>query len=249
MKMIPKKAILDADIIAYKAACYLDIEGVDELECRLDQDIKNWTPKGVNEITLALSCSRRKNYRRAEWATYKKNRDSQSSPDSLGFCREYLIEAYTTLVEPRIEADDILGVYVSRGDYIGVTIDKDLKCIPGYHWNPNKDKDIRFISEEEADKAFYLQWMSGDSTDGIPGLWRIGPKTAIKFLDEWDIDTWEEKILELYEEDKYQPKSGKVDPLAMARCIRILRNGEYNFETKEITLWCPKVGYNENKES
>jgi DNA polymerase-1 len=249
MKMtIPTTALLDADIIAYKAACFIDNEGVDELESRLDQDVINWTPDGIDDVTLAFSCSRKKNYRRDFWPSYKSHRDATDSPDSLSMCREYLTDTYPTLTEPRLEADDILGIYVSRSEMIGVTIDKDLKCIPGYHWNPDKDKDIRHVSEGEADIFFLIQWMAGDATDGIPGLWRIGPKKAEKFLEEWAEEDWEQSIIDLYGVEKYYPKGGEVDPLAMARCVRILRDGDYDFKTKEIKLWCPMVGYNENKE-
>ena len=247
---MPKKAILDADIIVYKAACYLDIEGTDELEDKLTSDIKRWTPKGVDEVCLALSCSRRKNYRRDFWERYKSNRDGADSPDSLGLCREYLIDSHNAMLEPRLEADDLIGIYVSSHEMVGVTIDKDLKCVPGFHWNPDKDKkEIRYITEEEADRFFYLQWMSGDSTDGIPGLWRIGPKKADRFLDTWEPDEWQDKIIEMYGEEKYQPKDGKVDAVSMARCVRILRDGEYDFDTKKIELWNPIVGYNDIEEN
>ena len=247
-KKIPTTAIIDADIILYKAACYLDIEGLDEMEDKLESDIKKWTPEGVDTVHLAVSCSRKSNFRRSFWKKYKSHRDSSDSPDSLGACRDYILEKDNSLFEPRLEADDLIGIHTSSQEMIGVTIDKDLKCVPGYHWNPDKDKDIRFVSVEEADRFFYTQWMPGDSTDGIPGLWRVGPKKAEKFLDEWAPEEWQEKILELYDEDKYQPKDGAVDALSMARCVRILRDGEYDFETKKIALWSPIVGYNDNKE-
>ena len=251
MKMIPKKAMIDADIIAYKAACYLDTEGLDELESRLSDDVLKWTPDGVDTIVLALSCSRKNNFRRDFWGDYKKKRDSQDSPDSLNEVREYMLDTWDCLTEPRLEADDLIGIGVSSEEYVGVTIDKDLKTIPGYHWNPDKDDDIRYISEEDADRFFYTQWMTGDSTDGIPGLWRIGPKKAEKLLDSWDKNEWEENIIDMYNEDKYQPEHSLAPNLfamAMARSVRILRDGEYNFETQEIKLWKPMVGSNNSKE-
>ena len=35
----------------------------------------------------------------------------------------------------------------------------------------------------------------------------------------------------------------------MARCVRILRDGEYDFDTKKIELWNPIVGYNDIEEN
>mgnify|MGYP003639409301 CR=1 FL=1 len=252
MKMsIPTTAIIDADIIAYKAACYVDIEGYDEMEGRIKDDLKRWTPKETDSIVLTFSCKRKDNFRRQVWEGYKKKRDASVHPDSLSDCREYMSDNWETITEPSLEADDIMGIYVSRGEMLGVTIDKDLKTIPGYHWNPDKDKDIRYISEEEADRFFHLQWMTGDSTDSIPGLWRIGPKKATKLLDEWDVDTWDEEILEMYSKCSKVIEL-EVDPrefaLSMARSVRILRDTEYDFNTQEVSLWLPIVGYNNDKE-
>jgi 5'-3' exonuclease len=63
-----------------------------------------------------------------------------------------------------------------------VSIDKDMAQIPGWHVNPTKDDFPRWVSEEEADYFLALQWLTGDSTDGIPGLPGIGPKKAEKLL-------------------------------------------------------------------
>ncbi len=95
------------------------------------------------------------------------------------------------------------------------------------------------MTEEEADRFFFLQWMTVDSTDGIPGHWRIGPKKADKLLDTWDKDTWFDEICLMYEDEKYNKNSYNEMEKAMAWCIRILRTGEYDFKNKEIKLWMP----------
>ena len=46
----PNKCVLDGDILAFKAACWADIEGVDYLEDRLKEDIRLWTPEGCDEV-------------------------------------------------------------------------------------------------------------------------------------------------------------------------------------------------------
>ena len=47
-------------------------------------------------------------------------------------------------------------------------------------------------------------------------------------------------------ETRPENKQVDMDPeefaLAMARCIRILRNGEYDKEKEEIILWNPIIG-------
>ena len=142
-----------------------------------------------------------------------------------------------------------MGIYSSSGRGIAVTIDKDLKGVTGWHYNPDKDTKPRYVSPEEAERFFCQQWLTGDSTDGIPGLWRVGPKKADKFLDEWEEEglDWHEQIMAMYEIEKYQPKDTcGLDPkelaVVMGQCVRILSNENFNLKTKELTLWTPKVG-------
>lgn len=241
---IPNLAILDGDIIAYKAAFWADIEGTEDLESRLSQDIENWTPKKCDDVLIAFSCKRSDNYRRDFWSKYKAHRNSVASPDALGYCKEILSDLADTIKEPRLEADDIMGIYISSLQAIGVTIDKDLRTVPGHHWNPDKEKKPVYLTEEAADFFFHQQWMQGDSTDGIPGLWRVGPKKAIKFINNI-IEEDGEVIESIFEEyaTETRPEEMEVSPrefaLSMARCVRILRDGEYDFDTKEIKLWNP----------
>ena len=130
---------------------------------------------------------------------------------------------------------------------MSVTIDKDLRGVPGWHYNPDKEEASVHISQEEADKFFLIQWMSGDSTDNIPGLWRIGHKRALSFLKKWEDEDTISNILDMYTNEKFIPKKtcnleGEDLALAMARCVRILRTGDYDESTQEIDLWVPKVG-------
>ena len=251
---IPKLAILDGDIIAYRAAFWADVEGIEELKPRLKQDVKNWMPEECSDTLVALSCKRKDNFRKDFWSNYKEHRNATASPDSLGYCKELLSELFDSIEEPRLEADDLMGIYVSRGDALGVTIDKDLRTIPGYHWNPDKEKKPTLVTEEAADFFFYQQWMQGDSTDGIPGLWRVGPKKAIKFLNNV-IENDEDIIEAIFDKYADEERPEELDmntkdfALAMARCVRILRDGEYDFESQTINLWEPIVGYNDSKES
>ena len=246
---LPKKAILDGDIILYKAAHTADVEGIDTLEECIRHIVRSWVPEGCSEYILALSCPRSENFRKDFWPKYKSNRDSLHTPDCLYDCREYIIDSYDYYSEDRIEADDIMGI--KAGTNICVTIDKDLRSVPGWHWNPYKENAPVKINKRNADRFFFKQWMMGDSTDGIPGLWKIGPKKADKMLDEWKKKDWTENIIALYEEngncDKYD-MSPEEYYMAMARSVRILRKGDYNFNTKEIKLWSPIVGHS-GKES
>lgn len=241
MKM-PNKAILDGDIIIYRAAFWADIEGIDSLEDRLKDDILRWSPDPDMEIVVAFSDSRKNNFRRDHWPYYKANRDEVARPESLDISREVIFDYCTPLMEDRLEADDLLGMAASSGEAVAVTVDKDLRGVPGWHWNPDKEFGPQYITPEDAHEFFCIQWMTGDRIDGLPGLWRVGPKKAKKFLDSLDREDWESSIIERYmEETRPEGKEVDMDPqdfaLAMARCIRILHNGEYDPETKDLNLY------------
>lgn len=247
MRKIPTKALLDGDILAYQTAFWAEINDPDLFPQKLKKLIKSWTPTEANNIEIALSCSRQCNFRRTEWPKYKANRDDMYTPNYLHDVKDYILSNYKTKALPYIEADDILGIYTSANKTISVTIDKDLKSIQGWHFNPRKDKGLRYITKEEAYKFFCLQWMSGDSTDGIPGLWRIGPKKAEKLLDEWDIADWEDNIIEMYDTEKHRIRDSCGIPhpqiaVAMGRCVKILSKEDYTLRKQEIKLWEPKVG-------
>mgnify|MGYP005817110959 CR=1 FL=1 len=245
----PTKAYLDGDILIYKAAFWADSENPDLIPNKVAKDIKKWTPKGIQDIVITLSCNREDNFRRKIWPRYKLFRDDLYRPEYLDTVKEFMLEEYKCKKFDNIEADDIMGIYASSNRGIAVTIDKDLKGVRGWHYNPDKDKEPRYVSPEEAERFFCQQWIAGDSTDGIPGLWRVGPKKADKFLDDWEEDglEWYEEIMGLYEIEKYQPKDTcGLEPtelaIIMGQCVKILSNENFNLRTKELTLWSPKGG-------
>ena len=61
------------------------------------------------------------------------------------------------------------------------TIDKDLKMIPGHHYNwVTKKKE--FINDADAIRFFYTQLITGDTTDNIVGIYGKGIQAANKIL-------------------------------------------------------------------
>lgn len=246
---LPTTAIIDGDIVAYRAAFWADTEGIEELPGRIMVDIQKWTPPSCTTVYVAMSCPRDRNYRRAFWPDYKKHRDDFKSPDSLRYAIEciYDTQDITTRCVNRLEADDLLGIMVSQGMSVGVTVDKDLRQIPGWHWNPDKEPEPVHISQEEADLKFYTQWIMGDSTDNVWGLWKVGPKKAAKILEETPKEEWDQVIMGMYEAEDWLKRPVEKTPLvskeefalAQARCIRILRDGDYDKDNCKIKLWSP----------
>lgn len=114
---------------------------------------------------------------------YKQNRDPDFKPEHYEALRQYLINVWQAEVVEGQEADDAMGINHTP-DTILCTIDKDMDNIAGLHYNWRKDKKPRMITQEEADNNFYIQLVTGDSVDNIPGLYKLTGQKATKKVKE-----------------------------------------------------------------
>jgi len=155
------------------------------------EQIQALSPSGEMKVYLTGN----DNYRKQIDPEYKAHRKTQRVPEHLNECKQYLLNKYSAELEEGLEADDLLGVeqmlYRKKGEKsIICTLDKDLKCIPGLHYDWRKDV-LSDINPVEADLFFYEQCLMGDSTDNIPGLKGIGPKKA----EAWMSDALKDDVL------------------------------------------------------
>ena len=127
------------------------------------------------------------NYREeiATIAPYKGNRDSGHKPKYYKEMRRYAIDSWGAEVIDGMEADDAVSMEQWANpdkSTIIVSIDKDLLNTPGHHYNPRRDE-YQLVTLAEADRNFWMQGGTGDTTDNIKGLKGVGPKTVWK---EWE---------------------------------------------------------------
>jgi DNA polymerase-1 len=96
--------------------------------------------------------------------------------------------------------------------------------------------DMELITKKKADRHWMIQSLTGDSTDNFKGLIGCGPVTADKILGDAKTlpDMWD-KVVEAYE----KKKQTFADAILTARLSRILREGDFNYKTKEVELWTP----------
>lgn len=156
----------------------------------------------------------RDTFRRDLYPKYKSNRDE--TPENLKSQFPILIEACKAFGVPLIEinkyeADDIIATLATKLESMNYEVriiasDKDLMQLINeniYLFDPIKSK---VIKEPEVLEKFgvtpnqmiSLQTLMGDSTDSIPGVAGIGPKTAAKLLDQFhSIENIYEKIEEV----------------------------------------------------
>lgn len=182
-------------------------------------------------------CDSTRNYfRKKLLPTYKANRANTRKPIILNELRQHLSENYKSYERPGLEGDDVLGILattekVIKGEKVIVSIDKDLKTIPGLHYNTNKPElGVYQITEEEADYWHLFQTLTGDASDGYSGCPGIGPKKAADILEKEA--SWE-AVLATFK------KAGisEEEALTQARIARIVRTEEYDFKRKEPILW------------
>ncbi|MCS5736938.1 hypothetical protein, partial [Herbiconiux daphne] len=106
---------------------------------------------------------------------YKGNRDGFQKPEHWITVYDYIKENYPHAVVNDREADDYLAERQRRsGNTIICTRDKDLLVTPGWHyrWSCGENQPEvlpHFVSEHEAWRNFFIQLLTGDTTDNILG--------------------------------------------------------------------------------
>src|SRR3990167_3841712 len=119
-----------------------------------------------------------KNFRHDLYPEYKANRPPM--PDDLRVQMEpihQIIDAMglPLLVIPGVEADDVIGVLARQA-----TENKTEVIIS------TRDKDMaQLVSEHVPLTNTMTDTLMGDSVDNIPGVPKCGPKTAVKWLQEF----------------------------------------------------------------
>lgn len=178
------KALLDADIIAYRVAAASEQDDVALAKARCTELVTNivYFEANCDEFDGYLTGSN--NFRKniATIKEYKGNR-KQPKPKHLQALRDHLVKMGCVVVDGQ-EADDAIGIaaYAAEPDsYTIVSIDKDLLMLRGKHYNFVK-KEFTYVTEEEGIRAFYTQLLTGDRTDNIQGIPGIGPAKAAKAL-------------------------------------------------------------------
>lgn len=206
---------------------------------------------GAERMVMALS-SYGNRWRNEVMPSYKANRKATRKPLMYPVIREYVHEAYECFERPTLEGDDVLGILMTHptlipGEKVCVSIDKDLKTIPGKHYNYVKQTWLT-VQEQEADYNHLCQAITGDTTDGYPGCPGSGPVAAAKLLEPFtstSVETGGQFLVDVAGAwtvilAAYAKKGLGPDVALMnARVARICRSTEWNFEKKEVVLWQP----------
>ncbi len=237
--------LIDGDILAYTIASNSEQAinwgndfwtlhtDFNECKTKIEDYIKNVTNTfSAKKVYIFLSDTH--NFRKQIYPAHKLNRTNKRKPVCLPQIKRYLFETHEAISEPRLEADDLMGIFATdpniKGNKIIVSIDKDLKTIPG-----NISVDLETVEKITKKKAKYnhaLQTLCGDSVDNFPGAPGIGPIKAAAILNT-------KQIWPAVENAFIKAKLTKEDALLQARLAYILQHGDYNFKSKKIKMWKP----------
>lgn len=184
--------------------------------------------------TYKIYLTGKNNFRHKLYDGYKSTRGAK--PLLYKEVKAYAAGQRNSVIVDGQEADDAMSIanYKNPSAHVIASIDKDLLMVPGYHYNFDKDVAL-LITPEEGLRHFYCQLLAGDRTDDIPGLPRIGLKTAAKRLAHCSTEEelWDE-ALRLWTEHIEASKEA-VDPYHV-----VVRNARLLWmRTKEDEMWVP----------
>ncbi|MEZ5872941.1 MAG: DNA polymerase I [Nitratireductor sp.] len=177
-----------------------------------------------------------KTFRNELYPQYKANRPEP--PEDLrpqfAIIRQATIAFNVPCIEMKdFEADDLIATYARQareagGDVTIISSDKDLMQLVGPNvilYDQMKDKRLGIPEVIEKwgvppEKMIDLQALSGDSTDNVPGVPGIGPKTAAQLLEEYgDLETLLERASEIKQQKR---RENLIEHAGLARISKQL---------------------------
>lgn len=150
---------------------------------------------------IAIFDAKGKNFRHEIYDQYKANRPPM--PDELRSQIDYVHQAIKALgiplvIEPGVEADDVIGTYARQAEQQNTEVliassDKDLAQVVSA--SVRMVDTMKKVTLDEAgvlekfgvrpDQIIDYLALMGDSSDNVPGVPKVGPKTAVKWINEY----------------------------------------------------------------
>lgn len=166
----------------------------------LGQAIRTIVREQPTHLLIARDGKRADSFRRDIYAEYKAHRPEADDDMSRQFALAYQgadIFSWPVLSHPRHEADDVIASAAIQfpGEVVIMTGDKDMLALcsdsvkiallrPGHELTVGIKECFDMMGVRPHQIQDYKA-LVGDSSDGIPGITGIGPKSAIKLLDEY----------------------------------------------------------------
>ena len=195
-----------------------------------------------------------KTFRHKIYPNYKANRDAPPEELSRQFPYfEPLVKAYglSSIRRPGFEADDIIGTLAKKGKQKGLEIvivsgDKDMMQLISPHiYMLDTMKNKKFMDKEvvekfgvQADKVVEVMGLMGDSSDHIPGVTGVGPKTAAELIRKFgSIEALYKRIDEVEKKNVKEKLERDKENAFMSRelvCIDTAMDLEFNSDLMKL---------------
>lgn len=245
-----KTLIIDGDVLVYRFAfaeqvvvewerdLWTQHAWLNPAKVKLDEFVQEMLEQTkCDEAVIALS-DLDNNWRQTVDSEYKLHRSGTMRPILFKPLRQFLLDEYHAAVIQTCEGDDVIGILGTDRELfpegtVMASIDKDLKTVPGRHYNWDADNPFVFqVSKDEAKYNHLYQTLTGDRTDGYSGCPGIGPVKAKRMLDNactWDV------VRSAY------AKAGlsEEEALRQARLAYVLQHQDYDAQTGRVLLWRP----------
>ena len=196
--------LVDADSIffkiAYRPKSKFNLRQEFDKFCKeMELEVRNKLHNdfGEGNFIIKYAVKGKGNFRKDLYSEYKANRPNidEEIRERLNYLYKHAISKWNAVPADGMEADDLVSIWAyeardMEAQYIICGIDKDLKQIPGNHYNYGKGT-WEFINDKQAYRLLMTQALTGDNSDNIPGLKGIGPKKAEKLL-EGKVGLWNE---------------------------------------------------------
>jgi DNA polymerase-1 len=245
-------AFIDADILLHRAVSFcadeFDGEPMGDWKQALNFFVHlkdKWIKEVSGRVTLddyVMVVSHGRTFRKDLYPEYKANRKDLVPHPAFDGLKNEVMSLQGVVWEENMEADDYIGLMVTQGDgkNIAVSADKDFATLPCQLFIPTshgrKHIDQFVFTEDEANMNWMRQCMMGDTVDNYKGIPKVGKKGAEKVVPRpAPLDVMWRAVEMAF----VQKGCSREYALTMARVARILRHGDYNFETKETKLWEP----------
>ena len=164
--------------------------------------LRNLRKENPNSHYLSIFDAKGKNFRHDIYKEYKANRPPMPEDlrEQLSPLKEICNAMGMPVIEiPKVEADDVIASLATLGSKQGIPIvisslDKDLMqlvddpLIKMMNTMNNQIYDVSGVQEKfgvHPNQIIDYLAIVGDSSDNIPGVPKVGPKTAVKWLKEF----------------------------------------------------------------
>ena len=221
--MKKKIALIDGDSLIYYEMNKPTLEeALESLDARLEQMFEQVE---ATEYAGFLTSGRCFRYAAAKTKPYKGNRKYGEKPYIFPAIKEYLRQHWGFTSVPELEADDLVSIYHDPLKTVICSPDKDvLYQNRGIHYNYGK-AEIVTVDDIESIRFLWKQMLMGDSTDGIQGIPKVGPKTADAWLKDINSDDMPAFVLQKYIE-KFGYAAGISKFAETFKLIYILKSKE-----------------------